>query len=320
MSLSLSNRHSPKIHIPPWQIIYCAALLQGIFAQDQERKCTITAKYTLCFLPEVMGTVDGEATIPCNLTSRETNTMIYYTSWTKDDIHGVSFIQKWHSGSVTHLNRNKTIKHQNHLDIVGDASEGKVNLKIRNLNLGDEGTYYCWFLSNITLWKNETNDGFVGNTGTRLVVGVKPKISFVNQLINGTIELTCRGSGIPLPTLDLLDTNGVKLNTMKKSDSKDIQLQIKLPELAPPVGKYTCVGRNIHGEARVEIILGSNDEARYLTLGLVVGFVFLVLILVTGLAALIHCARRKTLGKGKGCENTTTACKVSKSSPTALAP
>nr|BAE80693.1 novel ITAM-containing IgSF receptor 2 [Eptatretus burgeri] len=314
MSLSMFYRHSPLIHIPPWQLLYWAALLQGIFAQHKEKKCSISSTYTLCFLPEVLGTVDGDATIPCDLTFPETDGKITYMSWTKNDTKGLSFIQKYDNGVVSHLNREGTIKPPKQPDILGNVSSGEVSLKIRKLKLSDVGIYYCWFLAS-NIKKSETNNGFIGNNGTMLVVGEKPKISFVKQLMNGTIDLTCKGSGIPLPNLDLLDTNGAKLHSRKKSDAKEIKLQINLPEPAS-AGKYTCMGTNIHGETRVEIILGIHNESMFVTIGLIAGIVFLALILVTALTASIY-SRRKTLGKRKGCENTST-CKVSPSSPTTL--
>uniref|UniRef100_A0A8C4R2P7 Uncharacterized protein n=1 Tax=Eptatretus burgeri TaxID=7764 RepID=A0A8C4R2P7_EPTBU len=126
------------------------------------------------------------------------------------------------------------------------------------------------------------------------------QISFVNQSFNGTIDLTCKGSGIPLPNLELLHPNGTKLNTMKKKDSKEIKLHINIAEPAPVV-KYTCVGTNIHGETRVEIMLELKDEPTSLTVGLIIGIVFLSLlvVVVTVLVALIYWRRRKTPGKVK---------------------
>ena len=121
----------------------------------------------------------------------------------------------------------------------------------------------------------------------------------MNQSFHGTIDLTCKGSGIPLPNLDLLHPNGTKLNTMKKKDSKEIKLHINIAEPAP-VGKYTCVGTNIHGETRVEIILELKDEPTSLTVGLIAGIVFLSLLVVAVLIALLYWRRRKTHGKVKG--------------------
>uniref|UniRef100_UPI00358ECA2D V-set and immunoglobulin domain-containing protein 1-like n=1 Tax=Myxine glutinosa TaxID=7769 RepID=UPI00358ECA2D len=312
MSLSLHLNHSLRRFPTMWTVFLFAALITGSFAQHKEKACQTSRKYTLCVLGEVLGTVGGEATLPCNFTFPETNTEITRMGWIKHNFHGSSFIDKWRNGTVTNT---RTIKHHKHLDIVGDVSTGKVSLKMGNLNLGDDGTYYCAFWFNIFGAKNDVFRSF---PGTRLVVGVKPKISFVNQSINGTIELTCKGSGIPLPNLDLLDTNGTKLNTSKKKDSKEIQLQMILPEFSP--GKFTCVGRNIHGEARVEITLELKDEPRSLTLGLIIGIVVLSLLLVTALAAVIYCGRRKIPGKGKGREDksSSTTCDLSTSSPTTL--
>nr|BAN16697.1 allogenic leukocyte antigen [Eptatretus burgeri] len=313
MFLSMFSHHFPQIHVPPWKLLYWAALFPGIFAQDTENKCTISSPHAICVLGEVLGTVGGEATLPCNFTFTQRDTEITKMSWKKGHFHGWPFINKSKDGSITNTG---TIKHHKQLDIVGDVSSGKVSLKIRNLNLNDDGTYYCRFWYNT---EEKKNDAFTSYPGTRLVVGVKPKISFVNQSFNGTIDLTCKGSGIPLPNLDLLHPNGTKLNTMKKKDSKEIKLHINIAE-AVPVGKYTCVGTNIHGETRVEIILGLKDEPTSLTVEPIAGIVFLSLLLVAALIALILWRRRKTAGKGKGSEDkpSSTTCKVSTSSPTTL--
>ena len=119
----------------------------------------------MCDLGEVLGTVGGEATLPCNFTFTQTDTEITKMSWKKGNFHEWPFINKSKDGSITNTG---TIKHHKQLDIVGDVSSGKVSLKIRNLNLSDDGTYYCRFWFNTEMKKN---DGITSYPGTRLVVG-----------------------------------------------------------------------------------------------------------------------------------------------------
>uniref|UniRef100_A0A8C4R7E6 Ig-like domain-containing protein n=2 Tax=Eptatretus burgeri TaxID=7764 RepID=A0A8C4R7E6_EPTBU len=294
MPLSLYYCLSPQIPIPPWQLLYWAALLPSIFAQYQAKHCkSASTNYTVCTFKEVLGIVHGQVNLACNFTFPQKNAEILNIGWIKKNLAGSYSIHKWKNGTVISTGTTKPPKQ---LDILGDVSAGRVSLKILNLRLSDNGHYMCEV--QFKIMSNNKNDGFLMYPGTKLVVGVQPKLIFLKQSINGTIELTCKATGFPLPNLDLLDPNSTKLKGMMKNNSTEVQLQIKLPELAID-GKYTCLGRNIHGEARVEILSGLHDEPRFLIVALAIGTSFLVLVLVTALTALIYWKRRKTVGNGK---------------------
>uniref|UniRef100_A0A4W3HTQ7 Ig-like domain-containing protein n=1 Tax=Callorhinchus milii TaxID=7868 RepID=A0A4W3HTQ7_CALMI len=233
-------------------------------------------------LRSVTGTKGGDATLPCSFNRPSTyqNRATVTVLWRRGRPHG-QLVFNYTLGLADRSNsrESETVNEGNRYKLVRNVGDGDASLKIRGLELNDNGRYFCHVH---VIEHQHRHDGERAGNGVRVET---PAVILSLSLVAGG-DIVCTAEGKPPANITWIDpkNNTLPINTSHTPvthvpDKHQTVGEIRGPRLR---GTYRCVAENTQGRDARDILAPGPQSDGGRTVYIVVSIVVL-LVLVTAI-------------------------------------